>query len=578
MRISSDWLNDFVTVPATDKLAHLFEMAGVGVENLQDDNFTLEVTSNRGDWLSATGLAREIAAMTGGRFRTPSDEIAPDSFAREYSQQPFRIAVENGEDCNRYTARVIENVKVAQSPQWLKDRLTQCGVRPINNVVDVTNFVMLETGQPLHAFDADAISGDTIFIRRARDGETLQTLDGVERVLNGEVLVIADTEKPLGLAGVMGGQSSEVTQTTRHVLLESAHFSPRRIRRGRNTLALSSEASRRFERYVDANNVRRASDRAAQLLHELASGEVAPVIADSYLRVLAPRAVQMRVARCNALLGLQLSIEQIEAIFARLGFASTRADEANLEVTIPTFRGDIEREVDLIEEVARLHGYDLIPRTLPKTVNAMAGRSLSQRLEERAKSALLRGGHSEVVTLSMQSRADVARAGQNENAPVVSLRNPLSEDFVQLRTSLLPSMLGVLARNAATLNELPTRAARIFELGRVYVPRENGAQPDERRRLAIAAMGAPPAPHWDKKAAAAPPDFFALKAVVESLLAELHTAPARWQAARADGFHPGSLRHAFAERRRLRNLRRSPSRRGGELRFAAARRRRAARL
>jgi phenylalanyl-tRNA synthetase beta chain len=443
------------------------------------------------------------------------------------------VHIENPDDCPHYIARLIEGVRIGPSPDWMQRRLIECGMRPINNIVDVTNYVMLETGQPLHAFDADKVPGSQIVVRRARAGETLRTLDDVERQLNEEILVIADRTKPIGVAGVMGGFDSEVTEDTRNILLESAHFQPSRVRRGARGLGLTSEASRRFERWVDPNGARRAADRAAQLLQKYAGGAVAEGAVDRYVQPIMPAAVEMRVMRCNALLGLHLKAQAMVRLLERLDFKVTvqsAEDEETLRVEVPTFRRDITREVDLIEEVARVHGYDSIPTTLPQGANATAGLSLAQRLEERAKDALLRCGLNEIVTYSLQNEVAVQRAGMPPEA-AIKLRNPLSEDYSQLRTSLIPSLLEVLQKNAR-------HGARLFELGKVYLPQAGQKQPDERLRIGIAMTDAVAAqPHWHKHST--PVDFFALKAVVETMLEEIGAPAPRFQPVANPPFHPG---------------------------------------
>jgi phenylalanyl-tRNA synthetase beta chain len=324
---------------------------------------------------------------------------------------------------------LVEGVKVGPSPDWMQQRLTRCGMRPINNIVDVTNYVMLETGQPLHAFDADKLRDNHIIVRRARDGEKLTTLDGVERTLSEEALVIADTGGAIAVAGVMGGRESEVTDSTTRILVESAHFAPARVRRGSRSISMKTEASRRFERWVDPNGCSRAARRAADLLTEFAGAAPTEAKVDRYLQPVRDADVTLRAARCSALLGLQLSESAISSALQRLGFKTGSLVAGVMQVSVPTWRRDIEREVDLIEEVARIHGYGNIPTTLPRGANLSAGRSLAQRLEERAKSALRRCGLTEVITYSLQNEAAVARSGVYEgapNLPGVYLRNPLS--------------------------------------------------------------------------------------------------------------------------------------------------------
>lgn len=538
MKISSEWLRDFVDVPPADELYHIFQMAGLGVEERHDEGdattWTLEVTANRGDWLSAIGLAREIAAMTDKRLHFPVHQV-------EETGVPIsgrvEVEIEDAADCPRYAARLVENVRLGPSPEWMQKRLLACGVRPLNNVVDVTNYVMLETGQPLHAFDAaKVLSSDgvhRILVRRAREGECITTLDDVQRKLSPEVLLITDSEAPLAIAGVMGGRDSEVGDGTTKVLLESAHFAPSRVRRGKRVAGLHSEASRRFERWVDPNGVLRALDRAAQLLGEFAGGEVAQGVVDRYEKPIMEARVTLRPFRCNAVLGLRLSGEQMAQKLARLQLKIGARSEELMEVAVPTFRRDIEREIDLLEEVARIHGYEHIPSTLPQEANPTAGRSLSQRLEERARLSLLRCGLSEVVTYSLENAAGVARAGL-EVVPAVRLRNPLSDDYAQLRTSMLPSLLEVLGKN-------PRQPVRIFELGRVYLPcdpaQPEAEQPNECASLGMAILAAPPTPHWQKTAM--PVDFFALKGVIERLFDAMGAPTAQFVAAQKAPFHPG---------------------------------------
>ena len=536
MRISNQWLRDFVELPPHDELDNTFEMAGLGVENYADDVWSLEVTSNRGDCLCAIGLAREISAMTGSRLRLPHIEVeenGPDITGRVH------IEIENPDDCTNYVARLFE-IELGPSPDWMQQRLIECGMRPINNVVDITNYVMLETGQPLHAFDAAQVLAPDgthrIVVRRAREGETLATLDGVTRTLNPEILVIADSEKPIAIAGIMGGAASEVTANTTQILLESAHFSPARIRRGKRILGLNSEASRRYERHVDATNTRHCADRAAQLLAQYAGAKVARGVVERIGKIVEKPVVTLRPERCNAVLGLHLDAPTMSDALQRLGFAVTR-DENVLRVQVPSWRGDIEREIDLIEEVARVHGYAQIPNTLPHNANPTAGRSLAQRLEGRAREALGRCGLSEIVTYSLESAAAVVRAGMDVNAPVVRLRNPLSEDYAQLRTSLLPSLLEVLGRNART-------PVRFFELARVYQPQVlaapidgHDAQPYEKPMIGLAMLNAPAPAHWQKLNVEI--DFYALKAVVETLLQALGAPRGEWFADTRAPFHPG---------------------------------------
>lgn len=423
----------------------------------------------------------------------------------------------------------------------MQQRLLECGMRPVNNVVDATNLVMLETGQPLHAFDADKIEANQISVRRAKNGEKIVTLDEVERELTDEILVIADAKNPIAVAGVMGGRDSEVTNSTTRVLLETAHFAPARVRRGARVLDLASEASRRFARWVDPNGVPRAAHRASDLIAEVADGKVLPGVADSYPAPVGEARVSLRPARANAILGIELSSETMAELLQRLGLKVEVQSKEVLQVAVPTWRRDIEREIDVIEEIARLNGYEKIPTTLPKTINAAAGRSLSQRLEERARGVLLRCGLNELMTYSLENAAAVARAGltghDGLSTPAVTLRNPLSDDYTQLRTSLIPSLLEVLKTNANA--DAPVR---VFEIGKVYLPAsgksETSTSPDERLRIGLALLAAPPEAHWQKQSVGIV-DFFSLKGIVERIFNGLGAPTAVFRATQNSPFHPG---------------------------------------
>ncbi len=525
MRISAEWLREYVALPPVDKLENVLLLAGLGIEAREGERFELEVTSNRGDWLCATGLAREIGAMTDARFRAPAPDVEEDGPPIEGRVE---ITIQNPDDCARYCARLVEGVTVGESPDWMQQRLLDCGVRPINNVVDATNYVMLEWGQPLHAFDFDTLGGGHITVRRAREGEMLRTLDDQERALAPETLVIADGSGPIAVAGIMGGLATEVSDGTVNVLLESAHFTPTRVRRGVQLLGLPSEASKRFERWVDPNGCLRSLDRAAQLLVQIAGGRVAQGAVDVYPHPATPRAVSLRPARANELLGLNIEPSWMQAALDRLGFKTT-LEGGVITAHVPTRRRDIEREIDLVEEVARLWGYDRVPTTLHEGVNTSAGRPLAGRLEDRARSACLRCGLTEVATISLSNETAHTNAGASVER-AVRLRNALTEDYTLLRTSLLPSMLDVLARNKG-------RRLRGFELGRTYETSAAHALADERRTLGVCLSDAPATAHWQK--APVPVDFFALKAIVQNVLREFGAPDLLFEPIRHPAFHPG---------------------------------------
>ena len=523
MKISTDWLGEYVALP--ENLDDALLMAGLGVESREGENLELEITSNRGDWLSALGIAREIGALTGARARPPYIELVESGAPIEGR---LSVEIENPADCARYVARLIEGVEVGPSPDWMQNRLIACGVRPINNVVDVSNYVMLELGQPLHCFDFDRISGAQISVRRARQGEKLTTLDEIERELSPEMLAICDENGPVAIAGVMGGANSEVTDATRNVLIESAYFAPQRVRRNAYLLGMATEASRRFERHVDPNGCRRAADRAAQLLCEIAGGTVASGAIDRYPAPMLEPSVSMRTARANAVLGLKIAPAKQREFLERLGFKVSES-EGVLSALIPTWRRDIEREIDLIEEVARLYGYERVPVTLHQGGTAGAGRPLSSRLRDRARSACLRCGLTEITTYSLSNEKSHEMAGVSASN-AVKLRNPLSEDYTLLRTSLIPSMLDVLRRNRG-------RRMRAFEIGKIYFAGGADGLADEKRVLGLALSDAPARAGWQK--IEAPVDFYALKAIVENVLREFGAPAPMLTPLRDPTLHPG---------------------------------------
>ncbi|RYG68351.1 phenylalanine--tRNA ligase subunit beta [bacterium] len=524
MRISAEWLGEFVALPPLEKLEETLLMAGLGIEEREGERFELEVTSNRGDWLCATGIAREISAMTEARFRTPFPDVDEEGPSIEGRVD---VKLENPLDCPRYVARLVEGITIGPSPEWMQKRLLDCGVRPINNVVDVTNYVMLEWGGPLHAFDFDKIKG-AVTVRRAESGEKLVTLDENERELSEEILTICDESGPIAIAGLMGGANSEVTDATVNVLLESAHFTPQRVRRNAHLLGFATEASKRFERWTDPNGCKRSADRAAQLLAQLGGGKVAVGVIDRYPSPITEAIVMLRPARCSAVLGIKISTDVQKNLLTRLGFKVSDVD-GSLRVVIPTHRRDIEREIDLIEEIARLYGYDRVPTTLHAGANTSAGRPLASRLEDRARSAGLRCGLTELSSYSLSNETVHAQAGADTDS-AVKLRNPLSEDYTLLRTSLIPSLLDSLKRNRG-------RRLRGFELGRIYLSKGAGELADERRVLGIALSDAPPAAHWQKDST--PVDFFALKAIVENVLREFGAPVPFLAPSQHPSFHPG---------------------------------------
>src|SRR6266571_4063795 len=390
MLVPIRWFREYVAFDLdVPQLAERLTMAGLEVEEIHetegDTVLDIYVTPNRGDCLSLVGVAREVAAITGGAWRGPKIELRADG----PPEPDLSVTIEAPDLCPRYAARVIRGVKVGESPEWLQARLRAAGLRPISNVVDVTNFVTLELGQPLHAFDLATLREGRIVVRRARAGETITTIDGTEVALEPDMLVIADAERPVAIAGVMGGLETEVTSDTTNLLLESAHFSPASVRRTAKRIPLSTPASYRFERSVDPEGVVRAADRAAQLIAELSEGRVSRTLVDAYPRRIEPAVVGFRPARCDALLGCSMAREEMVEYLQRLGLAVERASEEWWKVTVPTFRADLTLEADLVEEIARLYGYQELPETLPEGAVGVGAISPLGRLAARLREQLL---------------------------------------------------------------------------------------------------------------------------------------------------------------------------------------------
>lgn len=472
--------------------------------------YEIEITANRGDWLSHLGVAREVAALTNARVKLPAAKVREN---RHTARGSARVVIEDKKQCGRYVARVIRNITVGPSPAWMQERLRAVGVRPINTIVDVTNFVMLETGQPLHAFDYDTLAGATVIVRGAREGEKFTTLDDRERTLRKDALLICDAEGPVAIAGVMGGRDSEISETTRNVLLESAWFDPVSVRRTARMLGLSTEASQRFERSVDIELAEYASLRAASLLQELAGGEVLKGSVDVYPAKRKPSAVKMSVTRANALLGTSLAPAAMAALLKRLGMGVRKGSRDGLVVTVPSFRTDIAEEVDLIEEVARIFGYDKIEVNTEVRVGLVTG--MDKEFGDEVRDFLIGSGFQEIMTNSLQNRAHATLA---EGTPVEVL-NPVSVDMQMLRTSLIPGALDVIQHNF----NRGARGLRLFEVGKVY-RRDPAKSPetleafDEETRVLMILTGDHFNQHYSESGRKY--DVLDLKGEVEGLLTE----------------------------------------------------------
>lgn len=490
------------------------------VLGLSDTVFEFEITPNRPDCLSILGLARE-AAVTFAKPLTIKTPEAKGSPAAGKTADLLTVEVLDKELCPRYTARAVKNVKIAPSPRWMRERLRSMGVRPINNLVDITNFVMLEYGQPMHAFDARMIHGGKIVVRRAGEGEKITTLDGAERSLTPEMLVIADAEKPVALAGIMGGENSEIRDDTETVIFESAVFKGASIRKTSRKTGLRTEASARYEKGLDPAGTRTVLERACELVELLGAGEVCEDIVDADNSGKTPVKVKLEADWINRFLGTEIPAAQMAAILEKLGFSV----EADI-VTVPSFRADVRHKADLAEEIARIYGYDKIGTTLIDAPATQGGLNDEQKFENRVDAVLLGCGYSEISTYSFVSPKAYDKIRMPEDSALrksVRLLNPLGEDTGIMRTTALPSLLDILAKNYSNRNV----HAALYEIATVYLPQSGNELPDERKKITLGAYG-------EKSG------FFELKGTVENLLAEAGVADASFEAVSAEpAFHPG---------------------------------------
>lgn len=516
--------------------------------NLSDPVLEIDLTPNRPDCLSLVGIAREIAAIERVPLQTPAAE-----FEIEGSEIHSRtsVTIEDPDLCPRYAARLIEDVTVGPSPPWLRERLLSVGQRPINNIVDITNFVMLEMGQPLHAFDFDRLAGGRIVVRRAREGESFVTLDQKSRRLTGDMLMICDGDKPVAVGGIMGGLNSEIEAGTSRVLLESAYFAPTSIRKTAKTLGLATEASHRFERGVDPEGTVAALNRAARLIAELGGGRQVPGVIDQHPGPTPPRVIDLDVAATNDLLGTGLEAREIRELLQAIGFGVTGDGAERLVVRVPSFRVDVERPEDLMEEVARIWGYNRIPARRPRIAVGAASRVPIQDLRQRARTLLSGLGFTEAITYSFihPAAADQLRlAADDRRRRLVSIRNPLSEDQAVMRSSLLPGLLAAAGRNLAQ----QTRTVKLFEVGKIFIAKDGDTLPEETEMLAGLWTGQRVDNVW--YAATAPCDFFDLKGALEDLLGALQLPEVHFRALEADQapfLRPGAMAAIDAAQDRL---------------------------
>lgn len=500
----------------------------------KDTIFEIGLTPNRADCLSVVGVAREVAAKLGKKVHYPGLEVVESGAP---VTELASVTISAPDLCPRYTARHISGCTLGDSPAWLVKRLNAAGIRSINNIVDVTNYVLLEYGHPLHAFDFKLLAGGKIIVAAAADGEMMHTLDGQERKLTSSDLTIRDAEKAVALAGIMGGGNSEIGEGTTEVLLESAYFDPSAIRRTSKRLGIHSESSHRFERGTDIAGLTRALDRAAMLIAELAGGKIAKGIIDAYPKPMQPRVITARVERINAVSGLSLSAAEVKEIFERLEFEVTEAEAGVFRVKVPLFRVDLEREIDLVEEVVRLNGFEKVPLTMPTAAVFSDLPSEEQRLAQRVKDLLVAQGMSEVINYSFVSPTScdkILLPGDDFRRNGVPLLNPLSDELSVMRTTLLPGLLETAVKNISfrTLNQ------RIFEMRRIYIPTEGKELPDEPIYIAALLTGSRDPEGWNQGKGGL--DFFDVKGILENLLADLNVTGVSYSTDELDPYyHPG---------------------------------------
>ena len=467
---------------------------------LDDTVFEYEITNNRVDCYSIIGIAREAAAT----FRKPfTPPVVTETGNAEDINDYVKVDVEATDLCSRYTARLVKNIKLAPSPKWMQRRLASAGIRPINNIVDITNYVMEEYGQPMHAYDYDTLAGGKIVVRRAKDGEKFMTLDGQERTLDSDMLMICDGEKAVGLAGIMGGENSKITDDVKTMLFEAATFDGTNIRKATKRLGLRTDASGKFEKGLDPENALAAMNRACQLIEELGAGEIVGGVVDVYPNKKERVRVPFEPERINALLGTNVSVEEMLGYFKML---ELDYDEAKQELIIPTFRQDLLRTADIAEEVARFFGYANIPTTLPHGASTMGKISFKQRVEDVAGEIAQFCGFSQAMTYSFESPKvfdKLKLAADAEERKTVVISNPLGEDFSIMRTLALNGMLNSLATNYNRRN----KDVKLYELAKVYVPVEGEDLPDERVQFTLGFYG--------------DGDFFTMKGVVEEFLEKI---------------------------------------------------------
>jgi phenylalanyl-tRNA synthetase beta chain len=534
MKISPQWLRDFVDLDVNyHQLADDLTLAGIAVESVNGEGdgtiFEMDITTNRPDAMNHFGVARECSAIYDLPLKPIEPQLPVPIPPGGDARFPFPIEIQDEQGCARFTARIIRDVTIKPSPEKIARRLGLLDQRPINNAVDATNYTLWEMGKPTHVFDLDLLEGGKIVVRRARDGETLKTLDGIERKLTSEDLMVADARKPVGLAGTMGGFDTMITEKTRNILIESAWWDPVTVRKMSRRHGLHTDASHRFERGADYESTVLSCDRVAELILQSGGGELVGGLVDVVARRLDQAPLALHLSEVRRVLGEKVEAAEILRILRRLGFELIPEPGEDLEFTVqvPSWRLDVEREIDVIEEIARLHGYDKFANTLPAYVGAVVELPDAEK-EKKLRNSLLALSYDEAISLTFISHQD---AEQFSSVPVIELANPLSEEASVMRTSMVPGMLTMLAYN---LNR-GTNNVRLFEAGNVF--EAAGEKTAEFKRICMGATGS--AVKAGVHQAARPISFFDLKGDVETLLAAFQHSGIEYKADAADYYHPG---------------------------------------
>lgn len=493
--------------------------------------FDLEVTPNRPDCLSIIGVARELAALTGRALRLPETPLRE---GLDHIRDKITVDIQDPAGCPRYTARYLTGAQVGPAPEWMQKRLHLCGIRPINNLVDITNYVMLETGQPLHAFDHDLLHGDKVIVRNANEGELLHTLDDKPRALTSADLVIADADRPLAVAGVMGGADSEIRDTTTHVLLESAAFNATRVRATAKRLGMHTESSYRFARGCDMNLAEWVSRRAASLMQEFAGATPLQSLVDAWPGKTTPRILTCRWKKITDLIGVDISVETMRGYFERLGLIEEQQDANGCTLRIPGYRGDLLREVDLVEEIARLNGLDAIPAPAPCARIVPEANDRKVRRLMRIWKQIAHQGFLEIMNYSLTDPESLSKLDPAQSDRHVRLPNPISQDQSVLRTSLIPQMADTLARNHARQNH----ELALFEIGTIFLKAETGVE--EQTRVSFGQLGPIRRPHLDKQRPVTDAEAFAqLKGQLETFLQSQRMNDVKFVPSEDPAFEPG---------------------------------------